>query len=230
MTHSWEIAQARKNSCVIAVVVPPGGVSFDWALSFKNLEVPDSVHYMKLAGLPWGEARTMAANECLNGGFQWLFQLDADIVLPKNTLTKLMGHQLPIVAGLYHQRFPTWNGAISDYQPCMFKEVVGDDGKIGMKALTEYQPGDLVEADYVGAGCLLIHRSVFERMLQAGIKRFFEWTMHADSEPQGSGRSEDFEFCSRARQVGFRAFVDTSIVCSHETVAQVNVKGLVPKL
>ncbi|GAH84354.1 unnamed protein product, partial [marine sediment metagenome] len=42
--------------------------------------------------------------------------------------------------------------------------------------------------------------------------------------------SEDFEFCFKARQLGFECFVDTSIIATHETGAQVGVKGLLPKL
>ncbi|GAH69245.1 unnamed protein product, partial [marine sediment metagenome] len=34
MPHSWEIVQQRADSCLIAIVSPPGGVSVDWALSW----------------------------------------------------------------------------------------------------------------------------------------------------------------------------------------------------
>ena len=112
----------------------------------------------------------------------------------------------------------------------MFNEVVGADGNLTKQAIVDYKPGSLVEADYVPGGCLLIHRSVFEQMNQAGIKRYFEWTLQVDSEPPGSGRSEDFEFCFKARQLGFKCFVSTDIICTHETGAQVGVKGLLPKL
>lgn len=227
---SWELLKARQERCLIAIVIPPFGVSVDWALSFGNMDKPPIWDIMRLSGLPWDVARTQAAYQCLNGGYQWLFQLDGDILAPKETIPKLVSHRLPIVSGLYYQRFPTWTGIEAAYLPCMFNELVGPDGKVGKQAITEFIPGSLVEAHCVPGGCLLEHRSVFERMLAAGIKEFYKWTLTAASEPPGSGRSEDFEHIARARALGFKAFVDTSIVCTHETGAQVTPKGLQPKI
>jgi len=230
MPHSWEIVQQRADSCLIAIVAPPTGVSVDWALSFSNMQKPQLFDLIRLSGLPWDVARTQAALQCLNGGYQFLFFLDSDVLAPKDTIPRLIAHRLPIVSGLYHQRFPTWTGITGDYLPCMFNVVAGTDGKLTKQAIVDYTPGSLVEAAYVPGGCLLIHRSVFERMNQAGIKRFFEWTLQVDSDPPGSGRSEDFEFCSKAGSIGFKCFVDTSIIATHETGAQVGAKGLLPKL
>ena len=228
--HSWEIVQQKANSCLISILAPPGGASVDWALSFSNMEKPPIWDVMRLSGLPWGEARTQAAYQMLNGAYQWLFFLDCDILTPKDTIPRLMSHHLPIVSGLYHQRFPTWLGTSGDYLPVMFNEVAGADGVIAKQPITEFTPGSLVEAAYVPAGCLLIHRSVFERFIANGIKRIFEWTLHQAAEPPGSGRSEDFEFSARARALGYKCIVDTSIICTHETNAQVTAKGLQPKI
>jgi len=184
---------------------------------------------MSLSGLPWDVARTPAAIQCLNGGYQFLFQLDSDVLVPKDPIPRLLSPRLPIVSGLYHQRFPTWSGVTADYLPCMFNEAEVD-GKLTKQAIVDYKPGSLVEAAYIPGGCLLIHRSVFEQMIKTGIKRFFEWTLQVDAEPPGSGRSEDFEFCAKARSIGFKCFCDTSIIATHETGAQVGVKGLLPRL
>jgi len=228
--HSWEIVQQRANSCLIAIVAPPAGVSVDWALSWGTMEKPQPWDAMRLSGLPWDIARTQAAIQCLNGGYQFLFFLDSDVLAPKETIPHLLSHHLPIVSGLYHQRFPTWTGVVGDYMPCMFNEKVDDKGNRVKEPILDFKPGSLVEAALVPAGCLLIHRSVFERMAQAGIKRYFEWTLQVDSEPPGSGMSEDFAFCDKARSLGFKCFVDSSIICIHETGAQVTAKGLLPKL
>ena len=228
--HSWEIVQQRVDSCLIAIVVPPIGVSIDWALSFSAMEKPPIWDVMRITGLPWGEARTQGAYQCLNGGYQWLFFLDADILAPKDTIPRLMSHRLPIISGVYHQRFPTWTGIEAAYLPVMFNEAADAEGKVSKQPITDFKPGSIVEAAYVPAGCLLIHRSVLERFIASGIKRIFEWTLHQAAEPPGSGRSEDFEFCARARSLGYKCMVDTSIVCTHETTAQVTAKGLQPKI
>lgn len=225
--HSWEIQQAQQQSCLVAIVAPPFGVSVDWALSFSNMNKPPIWDIMRLTGLPWDVARTQAAYQCLNAGYQWLFQIDADVLAPKETIPQLISHRLPIVSGLYHQRFPTWTGISGEYLPCMFNEGADPQGNPVKQPITDYKPGSLVEAAYVPGGCLLAHRSVFERMLQAGIKSFFTWTLTADNP---SGKSEDFEWCARVRALGFKCFVDTSIVCTHETTANVGAKGLLPKI
>lgn len=228
--HSWELLKVRQESCLVAMIAPPSGVSVDWAISFANMEMPFMKDFMRVSGLPFGEARTQAAYQCLNGGHQFLFFIDSDILAPQNTIPRLISHRLPIVSGLYHQRFPTWNGVEAEYLPCMFNESIEQDGKVSKQPITEFTPGSLVEAMYIPAGCLLIHRSVFERFLDAGIKRFFEWTLTVDSDPPGTGRSEDFEFCARARALGFKCMVSTDIICTHETGAKVTAKGLQPKI
>lgn len=228
-----EIVKARQDTTLIAVLLPPGVldlVTFEWAMAWGNMQKPP-FDIMKLSGMPYGEARTQAAYQCLNAGYQWLFFLDGDGLLPSNTILRLMSHRLPIVSGLYHQRFPTWlpDKMEAQYLPAIFNEAIGPDGKMQRAALIDYKPGELLEVSYVPGGCLLVHRSVFERMLASGIKKFFEWTLTADTPPTG-GRSEDFEFCFRARQIGFKCLVDTSITCVHETQAQVKDGRLVPKL
>jgi GT2 family glycosyltransferase len=230
---SWELAKARQDTTLIAVLLPSGVlnlVTFEWAMSYANMQKPPH-DVMKISGMPYGEARTQAAYQCLNGGYQWLFFLDGDGTVPSDTIPRLMAHRLPIVSGMYHQRFPTWlpDKMEVQYLPAIFNEAPGPDGKMQRVALTDFKPGSLIEVSYVPGGCLLIHRSVFERMLQAGIKRFFEWTLTADT-PSTGGRSEDFEFVFRARQLGFKCFVDTSVIGVHETQAQVKDGRLVPKL
>ncbi len=225
--HSWEIMQQRAESCLIGILSPPGGVSVDWAFSFNNMVKPQLYDVIRISGLPFGEGRTQMAYQCLNGGYQWLFQLDADILAPQDTIPRLMSHRLPIVSGLYFQRFPTWMGTTGDYLPVMFSDGVDAEGKGTKQPITEFPPGSLVEAAYVPAGCLMVHRSVFERMLQSGIHRFFEWSLTVDNP---GGRSEDFEWSAKVRTLGFKCIVDTSIICIHETTAQVNAKGLQPKL
>jgi hypothetical protein len=230
MPFSWELVLTRQQSVLVGLqAANPGLVSIDWALSFANMERPPIWDVMRVSGLGFGEGRTQMAYQCLNGGYEFLFMLDCDVLAPKNTIPRLLSHRLPIVSGLYFQRFPSWSGVSADYNPCAFNEVVDGQGNVGKQPIANYAPGSLVECHYVPGGCLLVHRSVFQRMLDAGIKRFFEWTLHADS-PPGVGKSEDFEFCSRARALGYKIYVSSDLVCTHETSSQVTSKGLLPKL
>ncbi|MDO9334284.1 MAG: hypothetical protein Q7T57_07170 [Dehalococcoidales bacterium] len=225
---SWEIVRQRNDRTLIATLVaPPLLVSIDWAYAFTMLEKPALWDFERVTGLPWGEGRTQAAYDCLNRGYQWLFFLDSDNIAPQGGLMRLLSHRLPIVSALYHQKFPTWTGLEVKYLPCMFHEGRDDKGNPRTVEVTDFQYGQLVEVAYAPAGCLLIHRSVFERMLASGIKRFFEWTLTAEN-PQG--RSEDFDLCTKARSIGFKVMVDTGIQCIHEAQAKVDIKGLSSKI
>ena len=94
--------------------------------------------------------------------------------------------------------------------------------------ITNFQYGQVLDVAYAPGGAILIHRSVFETMLKAGIKTFFEWTMSPITNP--NGRSEDFEFARRARSVGYKILVDTGVQAAHEVMCQVSVgTGLVPR-
>lgn len=222
--HSWELVRQKQNSVLIAMLLaPPLVVSIDWALSFNNMEKPPRYDVMRLTGLPFGEARTQAAYECLNRGHEFLFFLDTDIIAPPDTLTRLLGHRLPIVSALYHQKFPTWNGSEVKYMPCMFREVRDAQGNPVRGEVAGFQYGQMVECDYAPGGCILIHRSVFERFLASGIKRFFIWTLTAD-EPQGM--SEDFFFTKTARSLGYKVMVDTGIQVIHEAQAKIDLRGI----
>lgn len=228
MAHSWELVkQQQETVLIVTLIAPPLLVSIDWALAFASLQKPPQHDEMRITGLPWGEGRTQAAYECLNRGYQWLYFLDSDCIPPPDCLMKLLAYRLPIVSALYHQKFPTWTGMEVKYMPCMFNEGRDAQGNPTRVEVSNFQYGDLIEVAYAPSGCILIHRSVFERMLQAGIKRFYEWSLTADN-PQG--RSEDFEWCARVRAIGFKVFVATGIQVIHEAQAKVDVRGISPKI
>lgn len=229
MPQSWELVQQRQARTLICVIIaPPLMVSTDWAFAFSNMEKPPIWDVIRISGLPFGEARTQAAYQCLNSGYEFIFFLDADVIPVQNTLTRLLSYRLPVVSGLYHQKFPTWTGIEAKYMPAIFNEGRDAQGNPTRVEVTDFQYGQMIEVAYAPAGALLIHRSVFERFLAAGIKRFFEWTLHAEN--PNAGRSEDYEWCARARGLGYKIMVDTGIQLIHESQSKVDVRGISPKI
>ena len=225
--HSWDALRQRQDSTLIATLIaPPLLVSIDWAYAFAALQKPPIIDTIRMTGLPWGEGRTQCAHECLSRGHQYLCFIDSDVLVPPNFLMRLLSLRLPVVSALYHQKFPTWTGSEVKYMPCMFNEGRDDKGNAARVEIP-FQYGQLVEAHFVPAGALLIHRSVFEKFQQAGIKQFFRWTMNADT-PQG--RSEDFEFSRTCWQLGIKCYCDTSLQAVHESLAKVDTRGLSAKL
>jgi hypothetical protein len=225
----WEIDTRPPDSVLVASLWPREGVTGDWCAAWKNLKLPDPNKWMRLMGLPFGEARTTAAYHALQDGFQWLFFLDADVILPPDTVVRFINYRLPIVSALYPQRYPTFDGLKAVYKSCMFNEGKDEQGNSTLVEVGGFQYGQVLEVGFAPAGAMLIHRNVFTQMVAAGIKDFFEWTMKPTTNPHG--RSEDFDFCMKARRLGYKIIVDTGVQAAHEVQAQVSVgTGLIPRV
>jgi glycosyltransferase involved in cell wall biosynthesis len=167
-----------------------------WAISYRNLRLPPFSKEIHLSGMPFDHARNVAVEHVMKGGFTWLFFLDDDVIIPSNAIERLASHGKDIISGLYYRR-------IEPIEPVMCREHAG--------RITKFNPGEMLEVDMVGAGCLLIHRRVFERIP----KPWFEWLLDREDIPESQRASEDFAFCRKAKQYGFRIYVDTSIQCHH---------------
>jgi GT2 family glycosyltransferase len=76
------------------------------------------------------------------------------------------------------------------------------------KVFNDISEESLVEVDAVGAGCLLIHRKVFE-----AIKKPYFLFQYNDDGIMTLG--EDFYFCQKAQKAGFKIWVDRKMVTSH---------------
>ena len=147
----------------------------------------------------------------------WLLMIDTDQQLTEEGFDKLVeaAHdtERPIVAGLY---FGAWRGEFYPTPvPLIFHRI---EGTSRFRPLVEYPRDTLVEIDSAGTGCLLVHRSVFERIRErndnphdpAGI-----WCWFRDMAVNGDWFSEDHFFCSVAREVGFKLHAHTGVVLPH---------------
>jgi hypothetical protein len=92
----------------------------------------------------------------------------------------------------------------------------------------------LVEVDFVGAGCLLIHRTLIERLPpqrpEAG-KHWFDWKVDLKGTgivPEGECMSEDFTLCLHLRRHGIPVLLDAGIRCRHVGHSEAHYGGLQP--
>lgn len=84
----------------------------------------------------------------------YIFWVDDDTVFPDGAITQLLRLDKPFCAGLYFNTNPPFN-------PIAYTRVEGG----GYKHLWDYAPGSILEIDSVGFGCTLVHRSVFEMIM-----------------------------------------------------------------
>jgi GT2 family glycosyltransferase len=203
MSGAWE----RESPSVLLAILTREIVTTKWAASFRNLALPGTSGITFRSGAPFDVARNSACEDALRLGFQWVMFLDDDVIAPPDTFARLVRHERDVVSGLYYRR----------HEPiCPVAMALDDKGQ--PQWVTSWSPPDsLLEVDFVGAGCLLIHRRVLERMARP----WFEWEIGKKDPVQGrTALSEDFSFCRRAKEVGFKIHLDTSIHCEHVGLGQ----------
>ena len=121
-----------------------------------------------------------------------LLWIDDDMTFAPDAARRLLAHDLPIVGGLcFGRRMP--------FPPTLIHIT-----QRGFSFQYEYPEG-LVEPDATGAAFLLVKKEVFYKIHE----KFKEgpWT------PIGVG--EDVSFCRRARDVGYKIHVDTTVKIGH---------------
>jgi GT2 family glycosyltransferase len=149
-------------------------------------------------------ARNAAVGIFLRSDAEWLWTLDTDIGFEPMALDKLLEHgdKYGVISGFYKTICETgtrWlDGSVSYKElPLALQEV--DGGRF--REYPNYEGS--MEVDAVGAGCLLVHRSVFEATPDGG------WYDTI------GGLGEDISFCVKARALGYKILCDTTISLSH---------------
>lgn len=151
-------------------------------------------------------ARDQAARLALQGGMDYLFMIDDDMIAPDDTFERLYAHNVDIVAPLAFTRN-------APHKPVIYAEHGGYDPvsrKPYMQNVTiqNYPKNQLVECDAVGFGAVLIKMDVFKKLqdANAGSEKWFMSTC---------GTGEDIYFCYQAKKVGARVFMDTATKLGH---------------
>lgn len=212
MPGAWEL---ERPSVLIGVLSAKDMVPIKWAYHLRNLRLPGSHQIATLSGMTYDHARNSAVNNMLQGGYKWLMFIDDDTCVPSDAFERLSSHNLDIVSGLYYRRSQPIG------HPVMLRETPQ-----GTQFIDNFRPGEMVEADLVGAGCMLIHRRVFEQLSQTLGNRWFRWMMESDKPNERC--SEDFFFCREARKAGFKIYVDTMVQCEHIGLASSSIRGYAP--
>jgi len=190
--------------------------------SFLSLRKPPGTKLTKVRG----QGADMARNTIIRAlEKDWLFFMDSDQTFHPETLMRLLSWELPIVSGLYfkspgkpvpHAYKYAWQdgghlyiGLVDEVFRFLSRykdKLIGDPPATILPAQRE----DLIECDGLGAGCLLVHRRVFEAIEDP-------WFKYSDKSALG----EDFDFCRKAQAAGFKIYIDPGVICGHQEKALV---------
>lgn len=153
----------------------------------------------------------------------WLLMIDADMGFAPDTVERLLAVadpiDRPVVGALAFAQKSDGSGPLyaRRYRMCpTLYKMHETDTEVGFVPLFDYPRDQLVEVDATGAACLLVHRSVLDRITRESPHRPFDQV----TVPKGPGGrtefGEDMSFCLRARMVGASIHVDTSVKTTHD--------------
>ena len=193
-----KLSSLRKKNKVksILIAIPTNMyIEPDTFKSVYDLEVPDNytTDFQYFYGYQVDQIRNLIAHWATH--YDYLFAVDSDIVFAKDTLTKMLQHDVDMVSGIYRQRK-------ADQQVL---EIYKNGTNMEYKDL--HNKG-LVEIDGCGFGCVLIKSEVIKAV---GYPQFVYKSAinHKDT------ISEDTYFCHQAKLKGYKIYTDTSILCDH---------------
>lgn len=149
-------------------------------------------------------SRNIIAKYAQENKFDYIFWVDSDMIIPKNTLKRLLSHDKDIVGGTYAYKLLKGKNAVA-------KRFKGDDYiDIPLKEIREAK--GLIPVDAFGFGCVLTKVDVFEKIPYP----WFIFTMEM---------GEDVYFCRKAQNAGYEIFLDTDIICGHKGSVNFDIRG-----
>ncbi|MBD3375958.1 hypothetical protein GF406_13060 [candidate division KSB1 bacterium] len=140
--------------------------------------------------------------------YDYIMWIDSDILFTPEQLQRLLSHDKDIVSGIYlmegghaYATVKEWDEEYFKTHGCFRFLTPGD-----MKNSSE-----LIEVAYTGMGFMLVKKGVFESMeypwfrpIEKKIGDAVDFTM------------EDVGFCLRAKEKGFKIFIDAGVKVGHQ--------------
>jgi hypothetical protein len=202
---------------VIVLGIPSFGmVHLFFTARLINLRMPMNriIRHVYVVGKEVGDARNEIVAKALaieqddpSLRCSHVFFLDDDVLFHPDVLLKLLGHERPIISGLYYTKssVPT---------PLVLHGEFGGTAK-------SWTPGEVVDCAGHGMGLTLIDSDVFRALKDSvgldshGYPAWFKTTkddaiIRPDGVPQVFNQTEDMAFLTKAAALGYQPAVDTS--------------------
>lgn len=156
-------------------------------------------------------ARNNLVQQFLASNMEWLCMIDTDIVFAPDAIDRLFaevdGSPYPVISALYYVFDDKGKKSAAVYS------TTRDDGVLDFKTVdVENYLDKVARVEAVGAGFLLAHRRVFEKIqkLDGGDPSWFREVVI-----DGRDFGEDMAFCVRAISAGIEIYVHTGVRVGH---------------
>lgn len=157
------------------------------------------------------------------GGAEWLWMVDSDMTFSPDTVERMLEYADPVEAPIVGALCFGFDDK-GEVQPTLYglDGTADDPEHVAVIRYHEWAPDTMMQVAATGTGCLLMHRSVFERMASAqlpnrpgkkGFNDAYPWFQ--ETEHDGSPVGEDITFCWRAGLLEIPVWVNTAVQCGH---------------
>ena len=146
--------------------------------------------------------RNIIAKYAQENEFDYIMWVDSDMIIPRNTLTRLLSHDKDVVSGVYSYKVLNNDEVVAKK---FMDEERTDYGNLKIKAIQN--SSGLIEVDGFGFGCVLTKVSMFDKIP-------FPWFIYTQD------MGEDIFFCRKAQNEGYKLWLDTDVICGH--IGQIN--------
>lgn len=175
--------------------------------SIWDMDKPCECLFEFVRGYDCATARNNIAEKAKSLNVDYVMMVDSDVVLPKDALLNLMEHNVDVVAGYYAHRNRA-NDETKKTNLCKLGEL-NYSKQFTFDELKEKAERDefLLRIHGCGMGCILIRRSVFERLSYP----YYKWTDYGN----GLMLSEDLYFCEQCKHEHIKIYADPRVKCGH---------------
>ena len=166
------------------------------------------IEYLEVVGASVEHAKQIAYKKFLESDCAYFFTVDADIFFyenEKNPIDLLIESEKDIVGGIYVYKKPP---CMPTHRPLDLQEYYETNGKFpdNYKFII---PEDLHEVKWLAGGCMMIKREVIEKLTNEFLVPNLPMIY------KGEYLSEDFSFCERAINRGYKIYAEPKIKLGH---------------
>ena len=182
------------------VLCSPHRVAGDKACTNFSIIQPPAAFDVMLEE-PYGysvpDARNFMVDKAIKEGFNYIFFIDDDLIIPRLALVRLLYHDVDIVGGFYYRKYVPLESVGMHFDKEGFPAPIKD-----------YKIGEIIHNTLVlPSGCTLIKVDMLKKME-------FPW-YESITVNNSAAMTEDTYLCQKAREVGADILTDTGIQCIH---------------